>query len=356
MRWGGSDGSTYRTTCGEHTCLHYWICIIWDSGDYLHIDFELQAGESERADGRTYQDNAADNAEHKKMIHEHDVDEIVDYINSIIGRKDEYWDKESFARWLQSRQNVGIRFDDMLIYRAYRIWCELHDEGDHFTVVSGPEGKGKSTLAIQLASLVSPNFDTNDICYTARQLVEKLTYIAENYTKGNKKKDIEDKTILLDEGGLELFARESMRAGNIALTKIFFVQRFLNVHVIVCIPNFYMLDGVVRDHRVKTLIQIPKRGLYRAITGFGIKQVNILAKKFNKDVMYIPVNDGCYWDGRFDVDFPTTINKDDYESHKLDNIRRVLKGLNYMFDEKKKQEDEILKLIERIKNVAEREK
>src|SRR3990167_8531161 len=89
-----------------------------------------------------------------------------------------------------------------------------------------------------------------------------------------KTKKKEKKCLQMDEGGMDLFAREAMRSSNVWLNKTFFAQRFLNVHTTICIPNFYMLDSGVREHRVKTLILVLHRGMYKVIVGEGIRMAN----------------------------------------------------------------------------------
>ena len=66
-------------------------------------------------------------------------------------------------------------------------------------------------------------------------------------------------SIVLDEG-TELLSRETQKQTNMAFLKTFFVQRVLGYLVITDIPNFFMLDNVIRLHRVRTLITITDRG------------------------------------------------------------------------------------------------
>ncbi len=235
-----------------------------------------------------------------------------------------WWKRDDFLRWFMRRRRVGWRFDHMLIFRAYFIWRELNRQGDHFTVIVGREGQGKSTLGSQFNSWISPNsFNVPAMCYNGVQLLNNLDKIAENYeaSKGREKKSLQ-----MDEGGMDLFAREAMRGTNVWLNKTFFAQRFLNVHTTICIPNFYMLDSGVREHRVKTLILVTNRGHYKAIVGEGIRMANDGIHEYRKQLGAVPIPKGFYWTGRFSAQFPNTMSKVEYEKDKLKNIRAFLKS------------------------------
>jgi hypothetical protein len=112
-----------------------------------------------------------------------------------------------------------------------------------------------------------------------------------------------------------------------AFLKTFFVQRVLGYLVITDIPNFFMLDNVIRLHRVRTLITITDRGYYKAITGDGIK---IVAKEgtLTKNVNGVKIPNGTFWQGSFRKEFPKTINREQYELNKVKSIKGLLQNLN----------------------------
>jgi len=149
--------------------------------------------------------------------------------------------------------------------------------------------------------------------------IKKLQEVGKNYKKNKKSK--ETKSIIIDEGGISLFSRESLSLSNRILAKTFMVQRFLNVHVGICIPHYWSLDSLIRNHRINTLIVIRKRGKYKAYVGKGIKLLNKLGgKDKEKSLMAIPIPYGFFWDGDFHKDFPETINVKHYEKHKFKHI------------------------------------
>lgn len=235
--------------------------------------------------------------------------------------KSKGWNRKHFLEWFQQRKKVGYRFSWEMIFRAYKIWKQLKDENDHFICIVGGEGSGKTTLALQLGAWINPEMTKEDILYNANEYIYRLQQIAENYKEDqiiNK-----DKVLIMDEGGIDLFSREAMKLSNRQLSKCFFVQRFLNTAVIICIPNFFMLDPVIRDHRCETLISITKRGCYKAITGTGIPYVSKMGMK-NKNVNTVKLMDGTFWTGRFSIMYPSTISKEEYNDHKLEHIQNFL--------------------------------
>lgn len=137
-----------------------------------------------------------------------------------------------------------------------------------------------------------------------------------------EQRKIINESIVLDEG-TELLSRESLNVMNRSLTKTFFVQRALNFLVITNIPNFHMLDSVIRLHRCRTLIEVIARGRYKCITGKGIGIVAKEGQQF-KEVTGVKLPEGLWWHGQFSIDFPAAINRQEYENHKLFSIKTML--------------------------------
>lgn len=228
-----------------------------------------------------------------------------------------------FKKWFMEREKVGMCFDWRMVARAYMIWRDIQKEKDHFTVIIGPEGSGKTTMEAQLGATVSPSMSLNDLCFTMHTYISKLKDIAKDYKKN--KADLNDKSVGIDEGGISLFSREAMSQSNKVLAKTFMVQRFLNINTIICIPHYWSLDPFIRNHRINTLIIIKERGKYKAIVGKGIKILNRIGKKDKeKDILAIPVPYGYFWEGTFKKDFPNTISKEEYEKYKFKHIRSFL--------------------------------
>ncbi|MFC1704716.1 hypothetical protein ACFLZ6_00120 [Nanoarchaeota archaeon] len=135
----------------------------------------------------------------------------------------------------------------------------------------------------------------------------------------------DSQSIVMDEG-TELLSREAFNVTNRILTKSFFIQRALKCFVIICVPNFHMLDSVVRHHRVRTLLEVIDRGKYKAITGEGIKKI---AKEgaATKDVSRISLRNGQFWHGYFAKEFPRTLNRFDYEKKKMFDIQQTIEQM-----------------------------
>lgn len=228
---------------------------------------------------------------------------------------------DEFRKWFMERENLGFLFDHKLILRAFRIWKELKTSLDHFVVVSGREGTGKTTLAIQLAAWVNPNFTLNTVVDSAEGFIKILKQRSDQYDKTPD----DTQSMVMDEG-TELLSRDAQNLTNKVLVKTFFIQRALRFLVIICIPNFHMLDSVVRHHRVRTLIEVLQRGKYKAITGKGIK---IIAKQgaLTKTVTTIKLSDQFFWHGYFSKEFPKTISYDEYIKKKYKGINKTLDNL-----------------------------
>ena len=233
------------------------------------------------------------------------------------------WKRKVFINWFLPRiKKLGLHFDYRLVHRAFEVWKKLQESADHFTLIVGEEGVGKTTLGIQWTSLISPLMDMDDICYNPDHYLKKLSEVAEDFETHKLEND--DRSVLIDEGGIGLFSREAMRSSNRDLNKTFMVQRFLRLNVAICIPHYWSIDTIVRKHRIKTLIYVRSRGNYRCITG---KEVNIVNQPNNKGkpLLVIRMPYAVFFDGKFDKYFPLTIDEHKYEQHKLNHIKAFLK-------------------------------
>lgn len=235
-----------------------------------------------------------------------------------------------FRKFMMSRAKIGYCFDHISILRAYFIYRELCQGLDHFVVMSGREGLGKSTLSMQLAAWVDPSFTEDSIVYGAADYIAKMR---EKLDKFKAMKKMQITALVLDEG-TELLSKESLNLTNRILTKTFFVQRALRFLIIVNIPNFFMLDGVIRNHRAQTLMEVMRRG---RVKGFNARGLRIVAKQgmLHKDVQAVKVPEGLWWESDFRKQPPQTIDWETYEQQKLDGISRLLEDLQGVATPKK---------------------
>ena len=190
-------------------------------------------------------------------------EELVERTISKIDRyKPAGFNKKHFKKWMMKRKGRGYLFDYLLIWKCYNISKSLADDYDHFMIIAGKEGTGKSTLAIQICSWIDLSFNPKRICFNIRQFLKELA----------ERKPAQ--AIQIDEAGLDLFSREAMNYMNRLLIKTFMIIRQRRLFVCLCLPNFHILDSYVRDHRVNTLLQIKQRGYYMGFLETAIKTIS----------------------------------------------------------------------------------
>ena len=171
--------------------------------------------------------------------------------------------KEELTKTIRALNITNVRIE--LDQRATRIMTNIVNKCkelniDWFIAIVGMEGVGKSTLALNLFSLVCKLNGLNPIEILLRTLIydedELLRFIASV--------DPREKFLALDldEGANVLFNRESMQIKRNYILKFFNVMRFLNAIVFIPTPNIKFLDKNVKAHRIKSIFYIPSRGIY----------------------------------------------------------------------------------------------
>lgn len=227
-------------------------------------------------------------------------------------------DTSKFKKWMLKKESVGYLFDYFLYSRAFTVYQKLIKDFDHVTVIVGKEGTGKSFLGLQYCSIVSTHsFGSLYVCYELKDFVKQLPYA--------KKGD----TFLLDEGAMFLFSRESFGQENRMMVKLLTIIRQKNLHIVVCIPNFFIIDSYIRDHRVDTLINVTDRGNYTAYVGKAIKIISKIGAK-TKEITGIKVPSGTFWKGYWNHTFPVVndLNLKTYNQLKRKHLNKFIHDLD----------------------------
>lgn len=123
------------------------------------------------------------------------------------------------------------------------------DNLDSLIAITGEEGVGKSTLALQLAYRFDEDLSTSQIHFDAP------SFLADG---GNREKG---STIILDEAFEGAFNRRSMSHESVGFVQFLGEARALEHTMIVCFPRWANLDDYLANHRVAYRIRVPSRGV-----------------------------------------------------------------------------------------------
>lgn len=151
---------------------------------------------------------------------------------------------DDMIAYITGDQDDGAKLDVVLQYIRGR----RKTNADSLIALCGKEGRGKSTLAIQVSMAVDDSFSVDQICMTGQEYV----------SVGSR---IRDKAIILDEGISALYKRKAMSKQNTAFSEFLFINRENNLSQFVCFPSPRWLDGPVGDHRAELMFFIKARGI-----------------------------------------------------------------------------------------------
>ena len=224
--------------------------------------------------------------------------------------------KKGFKKWFFSNEKNGWLFDTRLVQKCFNIYMDISvkQDKDHFMLIVGGEGMGKSTLGLQVCSWIDPDFTPKKVCFTGKDYINQV------------KKAKRGSCILLDEGGVSLYSRESMGKMNIKLTKLFMLQRQKNIGCVVCCPSFWDIDSYIRRHRVNTLIRVFSHGHYMGMFKKCIEIINEVGYR-RKPLTRIKLPSGYFWHGYFNKELPKIMNKKEYLKRKTAHFNKFINGL-----------------------------
>ena len=171
---------------------------------------------------------------------------------------------------------------------------------DSFILVAGREGFGKTTMACQIAMYLDPTFNLSRVCFTPEQFLEAV----QNADKFQ--------AVVFDETMWGLGSRSVMTKINKVLIKIISEMRSKNLFVLMCIPNFFMMDWYIAQHRSTALLYIYKRSFFGSYDYPTKKKLYVEGKRMHS--YHVSPN----FRGRFYKYFP--INLEQYEAKKQEAI------------------------------------
>ena len=137
---------------------------------------------------------------------------------------------------------------------------------DFLLCITGRERIGKSTLALQIASIFDPEFKIEQVVFDIPALYEQVYKLKPG------------QVIIIDEGATAFFAREAMNTDVKEGVKLLTVMGERNLLVILCVPSFFIVDKYIRDHRVAGLIKVTKRGRFKYYSKRRLKQSHYNSK------------------------------------------------------------------------------
>jgi len=128
---------------------------------------------------------------------------------------------------------------------------KLAEDYDWWQLISGNEGTGKSTIAIQDALFTSPEDFRKNWRWRITYDPEDFLSSVESAPKGA--------SIILDEAGECWFNRDFQTKTNKALAKASMQIRERNLNIILCVPKMYYLDKVaIYRHRTWVCVSSPR--------------------------------------------------------------------------------------------------
>ncbi len=235
-------------------------------------------------------------------------------------------------------QKKDLNKEDLPFYVATPIFNQLRKgykkvtEGDQdrIYVVTGREGLGKSTLAMQLAYSVDPNLSLDNIVFTANQL-EKRIKEAKRFI-----------AIIFDESFSGLSSKGAISKENKRLVRLLMMCRQRNLFIFIVLPSFFLLEkyvGIFRSTALFNVLASRKNFKLRYYKVYNYRQKRLLYIKGKNLMDYSkPKIPKSY---RFYRKLPPTIDEKAYRLKKLITFRddgkeeseesKIIKQRNFLF-------------------------
>ncbi len=236
------------------------------------------------------------------------------------------------------KQKKDLNKEDLPFYVATSIFNQLskgykkvtEGDQDRVYVVTGREGLGKSTLAMQLAYVVDKKLSLDNIVFTANQLEKRITE-SKRFT-----------AIIFDESFSGLSSKGAISKENKRLVRLLMMMRQRNLFLFIVLPSFFHLEkyvGIFRSTALFNVLVSRKNFKLRYYKVYNYKQKRELYIKGKNLMDYSrPKIPKSY---RFYKKLPPTIDDKAYRKKKLDTFRddgkeeseesKIIKQRNFLF-------------------------
>jgi hypothetical protein len=139
-----------------------------------------------------------------------------------------------------------------LNYFAELVNQRLNNDYDLVVAITGEEGVGKSTLAIQLGLKIDKDFD----------LVKNIAYLPDEKEIEDKFHNLQPKQCFIVDEAIRVFYKlRWMDKFQIRLNQMYMTERWQNKCTFLLIPRFTDLNESFRNHRVNIWIHVIDRGV-----------------------------------------------------------------------------------------------
>lgn len=153
---------------------------------------------------------------------------------------------------MQMDQNPTLNRDKIPFYVALPILNQLNKgkhkvligNQDRVYVISGREGLGKSTLAMQLAYVLDPTVSVDSIVFSSKQFEDKIRTLDKF------------KALIYDESFSGLSSKGSISKENKRLVQLLMMCRQRNLFIFIVLPSFFLLEKYVALFRATALFNV----------------------------------------------------------------------------------------------------
>lgn len=200
---------------------------------------------------------------------------------------------------------TGYYMNEKLIANLDIMKKALTRDWDFFLVVDGPEGSGKSVLAMQIGMYMDANLKIENICFSPSEFTERV------------RKSKKYGCIIYDEAFGGLSSRRSMTMTNHVLVKMFTEIRQRNLSIILVLPSFFDMDKMPAIHRSRALVHVTaknfKRGYFNFYSFNRKRSMYLLGKK---TYSYVAKPN---FSGRFTNFY--VVDEDEYKKRKYESLK-----------------------------------
>jgi hypothetical protein len=131
------------------------------------------------------------------------------------------------------------------------IRLRIKEHWDAVIVIDGPEGVGKSSLALRISAAIDPTFNVTRICYTGSNVMDRF-------------RDTQPgRVVLFDESARDLLGANAATPEAKALAQALMLIREKGLVTILCIPRIHELAPSMRARRATFWLHCERRGLAR---------------------------------------------------------------------------------------------
>ena len=224
------------------------------------------------------------------------IENIVDEEEDLLPQEKQIVDDKITQAYQRGDFAIEGRIPYLTLYNNIMMHRKMiENDDDAFNIIKGNPGTGKSSTAILIAKILDSKFSEESIIYNHNEFLNFLERGARTMAGDIEEKDKVEpgSVIIVDEGLMMFFSKDSMTREGKTAEKMLSIVRALNLFFIVNVTNINRINKSLIEDRVASIIDKPKKDLIKYYSRAKMRRITTKNQRYQLPPANLTEPTGC---------------------------------------------------------------